>query len=77
MKIVVLERNSVGTDVPVDCYKDFGEVTCYRNTLAEDAPEKVKEFVESIVPTYHPAGEHGTEEKPKAYQEQLEAMATK
>ena len=43
MKIVVLERNSVGTDVPVDCYKDFGEVTCYRNTLAEDAPEKVKD----------------------------------
>lgn len=43
MKIVVLERNSVGTDVPVDCYRDFGEVTCYRNTLAEDAPEKVKD----------------------------------
>lgn len=42
MKIVVLERNSVGIDIPVDCYKDFGEVTCYRNTLAEDAPEKVK-----------------------------------
>ena len=43
MKIVVLERNSVGTDIPVDCYKDFGEVTCYRNTLAEDAAEKVKD----------------------------------
>ena len=44
---------------------------CYEN------PEKVKEFVESIVPTYHPAGENGTEEKPKAYQEQLKAMANK
>lgn len=43
MKIVVLERNSVGTDISVDCYKDFGEVTYYRNTLAEDAPEKVKD----------------------------------
>ena len=40
-----------------------------------EQPDKVKEFVESIVPTYHPAGEHGTTEKPKAYQEQLEAMA--
>lgn len=43
MKIVVLERNSVGTDIPVDCYKDFGEVTYYRNTVAEDAAEKVKD----------------------------------
>lgn len=43
MKIVVLERNSVGTDVPVDCYKDFGEVVYYRNTLEEDAAEKVKD----------------------------------
>lgn len=43
MNIVVLERNSVGTDIPVDCYKDFGEVTYYRNTVLEDAAPKVKE----------------------------------
>ncbi|MBQ8528070.1 MAG: hydroxyacid dehydrogenase [Lachnospiraceae bacterium] len=43
MNIVVLERNSVGTDIPVDCYKDFGEVTCYRNTVLEDAAPKVKD----------------------------------
>ena len=43
MNIIVLERNSVGTDIPVDCYKDFGEVTYYRNTVAEDAAEKVKD----------------------------------
>ncbi len=45
--------------------------------ICYEKPEIVKSFVESIVPTYHPAGEHGTEEKPKAYQEQLEAMAIK
>ena len=45
--------------------------------LCYEQPEKVKEFVESIVPTYHPAGEHGTEEKPRAYEEQLKAMAMK
>ena len=39
-------------------------------------PEQVKDFVESMVPTYHPAGENGTTAKPKAYEEQLEAMAT-
>ena len=40
MKIVILERNSVGTDVSVDCIKDFGEVTIYRNTVTI---EEVKE----------------------------------
>jgi len=43
--------------------------------ICYEQPDKVKEYVESIVPTYHPAGEHGTTEKPKAYQEQLEAMS--
>ncbi|MBQ8267986.1 MAG: polysaccharide biosynthesis protein, partial [Clostridia bacterium] len=43
--------------------------------ICYEEPEQVKDFVESIVPTYHPAGEHGTTEKPKAYEEQIKAMA--
>lgn len=44
MKIVILERNSVGTDVPVDCISDFGEVTVYRNTVtAAEVRERVKD----------------------------------
>ena len=42
MKIVILERNSVGTDVSVDCIGDFGEVTVYRNTVT---PDEVRERV--------------------------------
>ena len=33
MKIVLLERNSAGTDVPVDCFYELGEVTSYPNTV--------------------------------------------
>lgn len=44
--------------------------------ICYEEPDKVKSYVETIVPTYHPAGEHGTTEKPKAYQEQLAAMAS-
>ncbi len=44
--------------------------------ICYDEPERVKDFVESIVQTYHPAGEHGTTAKPKAYEEQLEAMSS-
>ena len=44
--------------------------------ICYERPEDVKGFVEEIVPTYHPAGEHGTTEKSEAYEEQLKAMAT-
>lgn len=36
MKIVILERNSVGTDVEVSCLEELGEVTVYRNTVTVD-----------------------------------------
>ncbi len=42
MKIVILERNSVGTDVPVDCIGELGDVTVYRNTVtAEEVKERI------------------------------------
>ena len=43
MRIVILERNSVGTDVSVDSISKYGETTVYRNTTAEDVAERVKE----------------------------------
>ncbi|MCM1156734.1 MAG: D-2-hydroxyacid dehydrogenase [Roseburia sp.] len=43
MKLAVLERNSVGTDVDVSCFEKFGEVTYYPNTVAENAAERVKD----------------------------------
>ena len=43
MKLVVLERNSVGTDVDVSCFEKFGEVEYYPNTVAENAAERVKD----------------------------------
>lgn len=42
MKLVVLERNSVGTDVDVSCFEKFGEVEYYPNTVAENTTERIK-----------------------------------
>ena len=36
MKIVILERNSVGTDIDVERFSDFGELTCYPVTVTEE-----------------------------------------
>lgn len=41
MKIVVLERNSVGLDVPVDEIGTLGEMTVYPNTTAADVKDKI------------------------------------
>ncbi len=43
MKIVVLERNSVGPDISVDCFGDFGELVTYPNTLDHQVSERVKD----------------------------------
>lgn len=43
MKIVILERNSVGTDIDVSCYEDFGEVTIYANTVEKQVAERIKD----------------------------------
>ncbi len=43
MKLVVLERNSVGTDIDVNCFEKFGEVDYYPNTVAENTAERVKD----------------------------------
>jgi len=39
--------------------------------------EDIRDLIEEVVPTYHPAGRHGTEEKGEAYKEQIEAMEAK
>ena len=63
MKIAVLERNSVGTDIGVTCFEDFGEVTYYRNTVAADAAEKVKD-VDIIIANKAPMNEETLKDAP-------------
>lgn len=44
MNIVVLERNSVGPDISVDCFEELGDVTYYNNTVTvEEVRERVKD----------------------------------
>ena len=44
MKIVVLERNSVGTDIEVSSLEQLGEVTYYPNTVTvEEVKERIRD----------------------------------
>lgn len=64
MNIVALERNSAGTDIPVDCWNELGTVTCYANTVTE---EEVRERVgdaEVIIANKAPMNERTLKDAP-------------
>ncbi len=63
MKIVVLERNSVGLDVSVDGIKALGDVTVYPNTTAADVKEKITD-AEIIVANKAPLNEETLKDAP-------------
>ena len=47
-------------------------------TMAYDGEEnKIRDAVATVVDTYHPAGEHGSEYKGTAYDQQIESMQQK
>ncbi len=64
MNIVVLERNSVGPDISVDCFYELGNVTCYRNTVTiEEVKERVKD-ADIIVANKSPMCEESLKDAP-------------
>ncbi|MDD6036983.1 MAG: D-2-hydroxyacid dehydrogenase [Lachnospiraceae bacterium] len=64
MNIVVLERNSVGPDIPVDCFEELGNVTYYRNTVTlEEVKERVKD-ADIIVANKSPMCEESLKDAP-------------
>ena len=64
MNIVVLERNSVGPDIPVNCFEELGNVTYYPNTVTiEEVKERVKD-ADIIVANKSPMREESLKDAP-------------
>lgn len=63
MKLVVLERNSVGTDVDVSCFEKFGEVVYYPNTVPENTAERIKD-ADIIIANKAPMNENTLKDAP-------------
>ena len=64
MKIVILERNSVGTDVSVDRLREFGEVVIYDNTVTiEEVRDRVKD-ADIVIANKSPLGEETLKDAP-------------
>ena len=56
MKIVVLERNSVGTDISIEGITSLGEAVVYPNTVADEVVERIHD-AEIIVSNKVPLNE--------------------
>lgn len=68
MKIVVLERNSVGTDVEVSSLEQLGEVTYYPNTVTvEEVRERIQD-ADIIVANKAPLREESLKDAPNVKQ---------
>ncbi|MDE6386546.1 MAG: D-2-hydroxyacid dehydrogenase [Lachnospiraceae bacterium] len=63
MKLVVLERNSVGTDLDISCFEKFGEVTYYPNTVADNTAERVTD-ADIIIANKAPLNENTLKDAP-------------
>ncbi len=64
MNIVVLERNSVGPDIPVNCLEELGDVTYYPNTVTvEEVRERVRD-ADIIVANKSPMREESLKDAP-------------
>lgn len=64
MKLVVLERNSAGTDVDVSCFEKFGEVVYYPNTVENNTAQRVKD-ADIIIANKAPLNENTLKDAPK------------
>ena len=64
MNIVSLERNTAGTDISVDCWKELGNVTIYGNTVTEEEiRERVKD-ADIIIINKSPMNERTLQDAP-------------
>ncbi len=65
----------IGCPIAFDTDKFLNQLKMLMIAAYNGEEDKIRELVAEVVPTYHPAGEHGSEYKGKAYVRQMEAIA--
>lgn len=65
----------IGSPIPFDVDEFLVQLDKLMEAAYENCAD-IRTLVADLVPTYHPAGEHGSEFKGKAYEEQMKQMTT-
>ncbi len=67
----------IGSPIPFDTDEFLGQLQMLMTAAYNGEEGTIRELVASAVPTYHPAGEHGSEYKGEAYTEQMKLVMQK
>lgn len=64
----------IGSPIPFETDKFLDQLQTLMSMAYDGKEEEIRNAVATVVDTYHPAGEHGSEYKGKAYIEQMKIM---
>ena len=61
----------IGSPIPFDTDEFLGQLQTLMDAAYDGKEDTIRDLVAEAVPTYHPAGKHGTENKGAVYEQQL------
>jgi FlaA1/EpsC-like NDP-sugar epimerase len=64
----------IGNPIPFDTDEFLQQLQMLRTVSYDGREDTIRDIVAKVVPTYHPAGEHGSEDKGEAYERQIEKI---
>lgn len=64
----------IGRPIPFDTDTFLDQLQELMTAAYDGREDVIRQMVSTVVPTYHPAGEHGSEEKGEAFQKQMEQV---
>ena len=65
----------IGCPIPFDTNVFLKQLQGLMNAAYDGQEDTIRNLVAEVVPTYHPAGENGSEEKGEAYEQQVQNAA--
>ncbi|MBQ8416883.1 MAG: polysaccharide biosynthesis protein [Clostridia bacterium] len=67
----------IGSPIPFDTDEFLQQLPTLMAAAYDGREDTIRELVAQVVPTYRPAGEHGSEDKGEAYREQIKTVMQK
>lgn len=64
----------IGSPIPFDTDRFLYQIQVLMRASYEERLDDIRDLVAAIVPTYHPAGAHGSEQKGEAFEKQMESV---
>ena len=67
----------IGSPIPFDTDEFLHQLQMLMTAAYDGQEDSIRDLVADVVPTYHPAGEHGSEDKGEAYTQQMKMVMQK